>query len=445
MADSSGETPPPIGNTKRPTLQERAARRNKTPSVKWALFKLGFTVAATIGGMYFLQYLFTKPGEPVRSPFAVVLGLPNGAAQEPAKAASITPKAEPEDLDAIQRRMELETAHGIERQQLAAAKLKQRQAVALGESVYRVLDEWKAELEQWSKEVVPLSRNDQGKALAANSSLLRQYRAVIATERPGRDEAKRVKEEVEGLVSVMKTASENPSDGSLPGTEITEGLQGLLKEAKAGRGKSREAREQVASLVTQAADEGSKGDVTLAEAAQKQRDEERRASAAVIEAERSKAEEEATRTIATAKAEQARVLGEKQEKLIKAETAALAAKKERERVQKLAADPAIQDQFSPFLALGKFQYVSYGTPSDVPEPASYTTLAEKGHLNDEKAFARVMAGYGAPASGGAVLIGNDRPHKPYPTTQAGMKRMGELLELFKELAPVWVEKGMLRP
>ncbi len=395
MAEPSRETPPPIVNTARPTLQERAARRNKTPSVKWALFKLGFTVAATIGGMYFLQYLLAMPGEPARSPVAVIVGLPNGEAQEPAKAAPTIQAAEPEDLEAKQRRMELETVQGVERQQLAAAKLKQRQAVALGESVDRTIDEWTAELEQWSKEVVPLSRNDKGKALAANNSLLRQYRAVIATERPGRDDARRLKEQVEGLVSAMKTASENPNDASLPAPEISEGLQGLLQEAKAGRNKSREAREQVDSLVTQATDEGSKGDVTLAEAARKQQDEERRASAAIIEAERSKAEEEATRAIATAKAEQARVLGEKQEKLIKAETRALAAQKENDRIQRLAADPRIQNEFSPFLGHGKYQFSINGSFGNIPEPASWKGIVGQGFLTDVKSFSIGMAGYDA--------------------------------------------------
>lgn len=443
MAEPNGETPPPIGNTRRPTLQERAARRNQKQSGGVGgfigfLFRAVTLAAIVLGGVYLYQNVLTTPKEFARAPGAEAPGLADGVAKAPTKAA---PKAESEDLDSIQRRMELATANGIERQQLATAKLKQRQAIVFGESVKRILDEWNGELEQWSKEVVPLSRNDQGKALAANSSLLRQYRAVIATERPGRDDARRLKEEVEGLVSVIESASENPADASLPGAEITQGLQGLLQEAKTGRDKSRDVREQVASLVTQAADEGSKGEVTLAEAVQRQRDEERRASAAVIEAERSKAEEEATRVIATAKAEQARVLGEKQEKLIKAETRALAVQKENERLQKLAADPRIQSEFSPFLARGKFQF-NYGLSGDIPEPASYKTLLEKGYLKNVKAFARGMAGHDALTS---MEIVNDRPHKPYPSTEAGMKRMEELLELFKELAPVWVEKKMLLP
>jgi hypothetical protein len=43
------QTPPPIANTARPTLQERAARRYKTPSLKWVLVKLGVAVAVMIG------------------------------------------------------------------------------------------------------------------------------------------------------------------------------------------------------------------------------------------------------------------------------------------------------------------------------------------------------------------------------------------------------------
>ncbi len=453
------QTPPPTANTTRPTLQERAARMSKKQSGGvWGfmgfLFRAVTLVAVALGGVYFYQNVLTTPGEPMRAPVAGATGLPNGAAEDPAKAASTTPKAEPEDVDAIQRRMEFETAQGVERQQLATAKLKQRQAIALGESVERALDEWKAELEQWSKEVVPLSRNDQGKALAANNSLLRQYRAVIATERPGRDEARRLKEQVEGLISVMKAASENPADASLPGTEITEGLQGLLKEAKAGRDRSRDVREQVASLVTQAADEGSKGEVTLAEAAQKQQDEERRASAAVIDAERLKAEEEATRAVATAKADQARMAGQKQEELIQAETRALIASKEsetraliakkgRERIRRLAEDPAIQAQFSPFLAHGKYQY-GLGAFGDLPGPASYQMLVNRGQLKDVTAFAHAMAGHAYSGSGGWD-VQNDRPCWSFPTSQAGLRQMEPLLNQFKELAPTWVEMGKLLP
>lgn len=449
------QTPPPNVNTSRPTLQERAARRNKTPSVRGKLLHLVIIVAVTIGSVYLCQYLFAPDDQ--SSPLLGVVGL-GGLPPDHTKTAPTIQAAEPEDLEAIQRRMELETAHGIERQQLATAKLKQRQAIALGESVYRVLDEWKAELEKWSKEVVPLTRNDQGKALAANNSLLRQYRAVLATERPGRDDARRLKEQVEGLISVMKTASENPADASLPGTEITEGLQGLLQEAKAGRDKSRDAREQVASLVTQAADEGSQGELTLAQAAQKQQDEERRASAAVIDAERSKAEEEATRAVAKAKADQARMAGQKQEELIQAETRALIAKKESEtraliakkegeRIRRLAEDPAIQAQFSAFLANGRYQF-EWETFGNVPEPASYKKLVNRGHLTDITNFSHAMAGrseLGAGRGTGIFKTENDRPHGSYPTTQAQKKRLEEQFELFKELAPTWIEMGKLLP
>jgi len=256
-----------------------------------------------------------------------------------------------------------------------------------------------------------------------------------------------------------------PPDGSSRPEGVATELRGFLQGAGVGGDIYRTPSEQMALLVKQAKS-GTPGTKPLAEALSEQQDAERLASAAVVEAEAAKAREEATRRkaaaeverlkseeaaaarIATVKAEQARELGLKEEARLQEETRMLKVKADQARIRRLAEDPAIQAQFAPFLAKGRWKWSHvFGAESrsDFPEPSSYTALTSSGCLKDEKTFAAAMAGYFYPIPSGRNQLGNDRPHAPYPSTQEAMNRRAQQFELFKELAPTWIEMGKLLP
>jgi len=466
MAEPNQETPPPTVNTPRPNLHDRASQRRQKPSGGFAgyLAFLGKAVSLVVivfGAFYLYQNVLTKPGaaqDPVKPvPLVpVVVTLPPPA-----------PRSEPEDLEQRQQRIEFETVQGIQRQKLALAKLKQQQVIGFGGTVTKALDEWRSELDRWESEVVTLLDGDKGKPLAGNKPLIKRFRAVYDHERSGKEDEERLRSQTEAVIAAVKLANDTPSDASSPPEDVTTELQGLLRQARQGRDSYRTAREQVASLVKQAKSgtSGAPGTKPLAEALSEQQDAERLASAAVVEAEAAKAREEATRRkaaaeverlkseeaaaarIAKVKAEQARELGLKEEARLQEETRMLKVKADQARIRRLAADPAIQAQFSAFLANGRYQF-EFGKFGSVPEPASYQTLVNRGHLSDITYFTHAMAGrseLGAGRGTGIFRTENDRPHGSYPTTQAQQRRMEQLFEQFKELAPTWIQMGKLLP
>ena len=80
--------------------------------------------------------------------------------------------------------VELVTAASVQRQQLTAAKFKQRQLIATFGEVKRALDEWDTELAAWEKTGPPLLKSDEGKKLASDPALVKRFRVVADLDRP---------------------------------------------------------------------------------------------------------------------------------------------------------------------------------------------------------------------------------------------------------------------
>ena len=137
----------------------------------------------------------------------------------------------------------------------------------------------------------------------------------------------------------------------------------------------------------------------------------------------------------------------------KAKTAEEASKREQdailhERLLKQANDPAVKATFAPFLASGRFMFPKPLADRwwyDKSQPASLSFLQANGYVANVRTFAFTMAGerrrHPGEANDGSV---NDRkPHHRFPTTDPEWTEMERLYEQFKELAPVWVELGLL--
>jgi hypothetical protein len=404
-----------------------------------------FWFACKALGLIFFIIVVVSFYDAFRAPAGPSPSQENGSAE--AKAA--TKEERPEDLE---RRIENDTARGVQRNQLALAKFNQQQVLDVGAEVNRALEDWGAELDRWESDVSALLQNDRGKGLGANGPLVKRFRAVYDIERPGREEVDRLRSLAEGLVSAVKTSHDNPADGTLPTEGIRDWLRDLVRQAREGKEGYQKGRKQIESLVSQAsrmaAGGGDAGAKPLAEAIKEQAEEEALAETAYIAEKTRRAREEAadqvakaqieaTDRVARAKTDQIREAGEKQEAVTRAETVALRAQKEKERLRRLAESPAIQAQFVPFLGHGKWLFANYRW-GQVAEPAPYSNIQSLGCLQDAKAFARAMSGTGE-------TYDNDRQRFPLASTPAEMKRMEQLLELFKELAPTWVEMGKLMP
>ena len=238
-------------------------------------------------------------------------GKPNPFAQgPPPQPQTFTPESA--------QNVELATVASVQRQQLIAGKLKQRQATAAFDELTRDLREWEREIAAWESEGPPLLRSEEGKRLAADTTLVKQFRAVFKEERPGVEAVRAARSQAEELIFPIRESLKNADDASPPSEFAVTTLRELQSRAKNGRERYRQAREAVSVLLAQAPAAGPK---TLEAVLAKLASEEARERTAAIEAAESKAREEALRLVAEEKAKVIRADGEAEAQRLRDEAA----------------------------------------------------------------------------------------------------------------------------
>ena len=165
------------------------------------------------------------------------------------------------------------------------------------------------------------------------------------------------------------------------------------------------------------------------------------------------AEKEAIAARGRAEAEARRVLGEAEAAALieavklQSETNAAAIREKRDsqrntELRARAADPIVQQKYTPFLDKGKVKFdsgdLSYSGLSERMLPVSWQNLNQAKWLDSVERFAKAMnSPYGETK--------NDRRIKPYPRTESEWREMEQLYQDFKQLGPIWVEMGLLLP
>jgi hypothetical protein len=259
--------------------------------------------------------------------------------------------------------VELATTASINRQQLLAAKLKQRQAIAAFDELSRNLGDWEKEIAAWESQGPPLLRSDDGKRLAADTTLVKQFRAVLKEERPGRDAVRAARSQAEEIIFPVRESLSNAEDASPPSDFAVTTLREAQSQARNARERYRQAREAVSILLAQAPPAGGAtpaGPKTLEQAIADLDKAESLERVATIEAAEKKAREEATQLVAQekakviqaeAEAEAQRLRDEAAQKKQASELAAAKSVEEMELRQKgaIAPVPRILRDFWPFL------------------------------------------------------------------------------------------------
>lgn len=214
----------------------------------------------------------------------------NAQAQAPPQAAPFTPDAS--------QSVELATAASIHRQQLTAAKFKQRQAIAAYDELTRDLEAWERELIAWQNEAPPLLKSDEGKRIAVDAALTRRFRAVFNQERPSGEALAAARRQAEELISPVRESLANAEDAAPPSEDIVSTVRELQTQARSSRERYRQARDAVKAMFIGAPDPGAK---TLEQAITQVDHEETLERLAIVEAEAKKAREAGTRLIAEEK------------------------------------------------------------------------------------------------------------------------------------------------
>jgi hypothetical protein len=355
--------------------------------------------------------------------------------------------------------IELATAGGIQRQQLAAGKFKQRQVIAAYDEVKRTLDEWEAAISTWEKEGPALLKSENGKRIAADETLTRRFRVVLGEERPSREQLSAARTAASDLIAPVRESESNPNDAALPNEGIVKTLQEIRSEAKKARDELRQATEQAQAILAQA---GPTPDPrTLQEAIAAQVREDADARTTLIVAEVKKAEDEGNKRVAEEKAKAALAEKHRQAESILAESErqTLAAKAESERktqvakmavLRQKARSPEVRRYLAPFLASGFSQPKTAGGNAVIFDkigdegPMSLTRIRNVGGLDKGERGIVVLNWIASSAYNDRTVKWNYGifAHDLAPDSMRFIKTAQELLN---ELGDALVEEKLLAP
>jgi hypothetical protein len=239
--------------------------------------------------------------------------------KEPAKPAE-GPQAAQAQGTAPPAGVEQTTTVSIHRQQLASAKVAQRQLLATFEATKQAIDEWEKELTGWEAEGPPLLKSDDGKRIAADSGQARRFRGIIRQTRPTSGELNAARQSAEDLAKPIREALNNPEDASTPDATLASTLQTLQTKAQEARDSYRQARDAVRAMLAQTKGTAA-GVKTLEEAVAALDQEDAGERAAAIDAEEKKAKDAAARKIAEEKAQLVKVQADAEAARIRDEAA----------------------------------------------------------------------------------------------------------------------------
>lgn len=319
-------------------------------------------------------------------------------------------------------------------------------------------------LQRWDGEFRELLNNETGRRIAADRDAAKKFLDVMGMDRPSREAVDRLQERLDNLLNpVLTSARDREFDILTPNDDFRAEAEQVVTDFRAVLDKLTRQTILVEDLLLKHAAAPPAGR-TLAEVVQEIRKENSARLLSEIEAEQKvaqvqadtlivAAEKEAVAARGRAEAEARRILGETEAAAIIEEAKLrkqkldddLARRKEEQRIAELrtrAADPIVQQRYTPFLDKGKVlfdqgdQYVS--GVGERMLPVSWQNLNNSKWLDSVERFAKAMSN---PFS----QTKNDRRVKSYPRNEAEWKEMDRLYEEFKQLGPIWVEMGLLLP
>lgn len=254
---------------------------NSRSRPSWGVLGFVIRMVLTGGGLFVFLYLFG------------FLPSFNGPKAQ-VKPADATEAAPPKGVEEV-------TTASIQKQQLALAKVAQRQAVASYEQLKRTLDEWEKALTDWEQEGPALLKNETGKKLAADKTQVSRFRGLNKVNRPSRDQLTTARQTAEDLVRPIRDSLANPEDASMPDGSITGSLEKLASDAKQARDGYRQATNAVRAMLAQVKDTAP-SQKTLEEAIATLDQDDDAQRLAVIDAEERKAKDDGAKKVAAEKA-----------------------------------------------------------------------------------------------------------------------------------------------
>lgn len=349
----------------------------------------------------------------------------------------------PADLETQLRVGELRDKEKERSEKVALARVAQQRAVDTGTRALELLEVSLKEQGRWQTGVEPLLSSQEGRVLASDDVLVEGFVQVYDEKRPSRAELESARPRIEALLNEPKAALADPSSAYQPTDALVTELERERAALEKAAATYKTSRERVESLLAGAKQKGiAPGGISLEQAISERRT---RDVLALAEAETQRKErhqrEEQQKQAALdeslhqqrlqamdAQAEQDRLALEQR---AKTDQQLRERQAERERLVAMANDPATQALFAPFLSKGKVR-PGKNYPFEPPAPMSFSELQGINATANAKNFIRI-----------ATDAGDDRPRWKKPQTEEDWATAEANLELFNQLAPIWVEQGKL--
>jgi len=423
-----------------------SANPDPTPRRKFAAVRSIISIAVlAVAAPFIATFFFSdKPQEPPQ------LNWPPGAATKP-------------DLT----KAEITTAKNVQQEARALALTMLQETSDTATETLRLLDDVQTQLNRWQGLSVGLLTSEQGRLLAAHPDFVKAFDSLSRSEEPNADQVRQHRSRVQLLIKPVRDALDDPDSNYRPAPDLLTALRADRTTAKTLLSEIRERIETVEQMLARAKDTAP-STLTLQHAIDKYKEDLALARATAIAEKVAAAERTATEEVAEMKAQERResilragrdevsraeaeskrrsAEAERQRAEIEAAAAASQAaadatrrESEAQQLRKRAGDPTIKRLYAPFLSKGL--YIMGTSPArkyEVPRPVSFGGLVQEGSLSSPSAFARAGAGVSHPWSW------NDRPKWAPAKTEEDLKRYEALLQQFKELAPIWIEMGLLQ-
>lgn len=364
---------------------------------------------------------------------------------------AVPPGAEPatvatSELALATARRQAEEARALARTRLQRLRQSADDAIALTRQFEREHDEWAALMST-------LLTDERGKRLSADPDAVQAIRSMAQVQRAPRALGEQVRQNAATLIEPVDAAMKADDSAYAPSDALSAQLEQETKRINAALEDIRRVRRESDGLVlataTREPGESLGTVIGRMEAA------EARLQANAVTAVRTAATSEVHQQVAQAEGDKVRAIGDAEAARVQAEADAeqsrlrteafrVRQQGERDRLLKLANDPAVQVRFAPFLNPGRRYPARYEgsvrwlerkpwgrTP---PRAVTLKELSTGGVLDNLQNF--VVAGASSKSRTGAQ---NDRPHWPMPTTPAEWDACQADFALFQDLTPIWVE------
>lgn len=346
----------------------------------------------------------------------------------------------PSELDVLWRQLDkevrqLDTDIQQEKaQQLAIRRAKVQAVLDRGQEVARGLSDTQAEADRWHQTLEALLTNEDGRRIAASRDQLEHFEALWAQEPPSRESIAALRRRLAEVLQPVEESLESNAPLAEQNKEVFALLDEIKTEAAPIRSSYRDYNTRLEAIVAGAKGVSAPANVSLTEAVKALRLE----RAAQTNAAVARTAEEQRQRDAAQMAEVERKRIEQEEKLRREQA-------EKQRLIALAKDPNTQKLFAPFLAKGHTHMMTFGmngsrmdwflgTFNGPSRTIQYSDMQSWRIFTDVRDFIRV-----------ATDPRNDRPTWPRPSTDAVWAEYQKRFELFKQLAPVWRELGMIDP